>query len=82
MAGEKEYKDRMLVVRFMTVFEYLTLLEEICRKLAVLRKEAIVYLSAAVSDYYIPQSELAVHKIQSGEHPTLELSLKPVPKLL
>ncbi|NXK85016.1 PPCS ligase, partial [Amazona guildingii] len=39
------------------------------------------YLAAAVSDFYIPTSELPEHKIQSSEGP-LQITLKMVPKML
>ena len=48
----------------------------------IAKKSAIIYLAAAVSDFYIPEAELAVHKIQSADHSNLELCLKPVPKML
>ncbi len=41
----------------------------------------VLYLAAAVSDFYIPKSELPEHKIQSSKT-GLELKLKPVPKCL
>ncbi len=41
----------------------------------------LIYLAAAVSDFYIPKSELPEHKIQSSKT-GLELKLKPVPKCL
>ncbi|XP_043917717.1 phosphopantothenate--cysteine ligase isoform X2 [Protopterus annectens] len=39
------------------------------------------YLAAAVSDFYIPASEMPQHKIQSSSGP-LQLSMKMVPKIL
>lgn len=41
----------------------------------------MVYLAAAVSDFYIPKNELPEHKIQSSRE-GLTLNLKPVPKCL
>ena len=40
------------------------------------------FLAAAVSDFFIPTSEMEVHKIQSGEHDGLQLNLRNVPKCL
>lgn len=41
------------------------------------------YFAAAVSDFYIPSSEIAEHKIQSGKlSEGLDIHLKPVPKML
>lgn len=43
----------------------------------------MLYLAAAVSDFFVPPSELMEHKIQSGQHSDgLHLHLKPVPKCL
>ncbi|XP_043356038.1 phosphopantothenate--cysteine ligase isoform X2 [Dermochelys coriacea] len=39
------------------------------------------YLAAAVSDFYIPASEMSEHKIQSSEGP-LQITMKMVPKML
>ncbi|XP_029434509.1 phosphopantothenate--cysteine ligase isoform X2 [Rhinatrema bivittatum] len=39
------------------------------------------YLAAAVSDFYIPASEMPEHKIQSSSGP-LQISMKMVPKML
>jgi len=60
--------------------------------LAQLEKNALVYLSAAVSDFYIPYKDQAMHKIQSREAalsspsssplPGLSLQLSPTPKMM
>ena len=42
----------------------------------------IMYLAAAVSDFYIPENELGTHKIQSRDTEGMELRLKNTPKLL
>lgn len=72
------------MVPFFSVDEYLTLLEFMCRSLSLFGARALVYLAAAVSDFYLPFDEISEHKIQSsasqGNHLTLEL--KPVPKRL
>ncbi|XP_058858239.1 phosphopantothenate--cysteine ligase isoform X2 [Acipenser ruthenus] len=39
------------------------------------------YLAAAVSDFYIPASEMPEHKIQSSNGP-LQITMKMVPKIL
>ena len=41
----------------------------------------MIYLAAAVSDYFIPLEEMAEHKIQSGSG-DLSLTLRPTPKCL
>lgn len=48
-------KDRLLKITFTTLFEYLFLLREItCYALRPLGSQAMLYLAAAVSDFYIP----------------------------
>lgn len=49
--------------------------------LAPVGRSALLYLAAAVSDFYLPESQLAEHKIQSDEG-TLTLRLEPVPKVI
>ena len=41
----------------------------------------MLYLAAAVSDFYIPKEHLSEHKIQSSDGP-LNLKLQMVPKML
>ncbi|GCB70622.1 hypothetical protein scyTo_0005727, partial [Scyliorhinus torazame] len=43
--------------------------------------KAMFYLAAAVSDFFIPASEMPEHKIQSGVSP-LQLTMQMVPKML
>ncbi len=73
--------DFLLKVDFQTVSDYLTLLKYISIKLSVLERKALVYLAAAVSDFYLPKSEIPVHKIQSSIG-ALNINLKQVPKML
>ncbi|XP_076297597.1 phosphopantothenoylcysteine synthetase [Lasioglossum baleicum] len=81
----QNYKDTMnqkklLYLTFTTISEYLWLLRSACQVLACLKEKAILYLAAAVSDFYIPSTELSEHKIPSSKPPTIALQL--VPKLL
>ena len=71
-----------MTIKYRTLYEYLELLEKLCLKVNTAKKDSIIYLAAAVSDFYIPESELTIHKIQSSDHTNLELCLKPVPKIL
>ncbi|XP_012232057.1 phosphopantothenate--cysteine ligase [Linepithema humile] len=73
-------KKKLLQLTFTTVSEYLWLLRSACQALAPLENRAILYLAAAVSDFYIPSNEMAVHKISSSGPPTISLQL--VPKIL
>ncbi|KAJ3077275.1 hypothetical protein HDU98_004237 [Podochytrium sp. JEL0797] len=68
-------------IPFVDVSEYLFLLHEISTLLQPLESRAMLYLAAAVSDFYIPLSKLTHHKIQSGDGP-LHIELDQVPKVL
>ena len=51
---EAQRKHRLLLVSFTTLGEYLHLLRETCCALQPLGSRAMLYLAAAVSDFYIP----------------------------
>eukprot|EP00842_Homolaphlyctis_polyrhiza_P000541 jgi/Hompol1/1488/HPOL_005609-RA len=75
-------KNRLLIkIDFTTVSDYLFLLRGITLAMAPLGSMAMYYLAAAVSDYFIPQSRMYEHKIQSDSG-SLTLSLDPVPKII
>ncbi|XP_065210316.1 uncharacterized protein Ppcs [Planococcus citri] len=74
-------KNSLLCIPFTTLSDYLWLLKGICEKLTVLETRSLLYLAAAVSDFYIPTDEMTEHKIQSGDGP-LSISLQLVPKML
>lgn len=81
----RQYKEaleqgKLLQLSFTTLSEYLWLLRSACQALAPLENKAILYLAAAVSDFYIPSNEMSVHKIPSSGPPTIQLKL--VPKIL
>eukprot|EP00123_Amoebidium_parasiticum_P014656 comp22585_c1_seq1/m.34576 comp22585_c1_seq1/g.34576 ORF comp22585_c1_seq1/g.34576 comp22585_c1_seq1/m.34576 type:complete len:314 (-) comp22585_c1_seq1:31-972(-) len=72
---------RLHKIPFVTVTEYLFLLRMASQAFSVLGPSAMFYLAAAVSDFFIPVQDMAVHKIQSAGGP-LELRLQQVPKML
>ncbi|KAG8434296.1 hypothetical protein GDO86_012611 [Hymenochirus boettgeri] len=72
---------RLLPVEFNTLSDYLHLLQAAAQALSPLGSNAMFYLAAAVSDFYIPASEMPEHKIQSSSGP-LQLTMKMVPKML
>uniref|UniRef100_A0A7M4F9J9 Uncharacterized protein n=1 Tax=Crocodylus porosus TaxID=8502 RepID=A0A7M4F9J9_CROPO len=59
----------LLPLEFTGLAEYLALLRAAARALAPLGASAMFYLAAAVSDFYVPASEMPEHKIQSSEGP-------------
>uniref|UniRef100_K3X666 DNA/pantothenate metabolism flavoprotein C-terminal domain-containing protein n=1 Tax=Globisporangium ultimum (strain ATCC 200006 / CBS 805.95 / DAOM BR144) TaxID=431595 RepID=K3X666_GLOUD len=73
--------NSLLSLAFTSVDEYFFLLKLIAESVASWNERVLFYLAAAVSDFYIPQSELSEHKIQSRAGP-LTLTLQQVPKLL
>jgi phosphopantothenate-cysteine ligase len=74
--------SRLLPISFITIFEYLFLLRDICQNLSVLGTSALVFLAAAVSDFYVPEKEMVTDKIQSRAHDGLTVELRNVPKML
>lgn len=73
--------EKILYVNFTTVSDYFWLLRAACECLAQFGQKAVLYLAAAVSDFYVPSSEMPTHKMQSGAGaPTISLQI--VPKLL
>uniref|UniRef100_A0A7R9VCG3 DNA/pantothenate metabolism flavoprotein C-terminal domain-containing protein n=1 Tax=Chlamydomonas euryale TaxID=1486919 RepID=A0A7R9VCG3_9CHLO len=71
----------LLQVGYETLFEYLAYLAEIASMLSVFRAQVLFYLAAAVSDFYVPWSQLGEHKLQSDAG-VPQLRLSRVPKLL
>lgn len=85
VVAKQEYKDKMLQVSrkynaakrdnrllllpFTTVSEYLWTLKEIAILMQPLGPRGLFYLAAAVSDFFIPSDRLSEHKIQSSEIP-------------
>ncbi|KAK3602682.1 hypothetical protein CHS0354_017884 [Potamilus streckersoni] len=74
-------KRQLLMLEFNTLGEYLYLLKACSIALSPLGNRALLYLAAAVSDFYIPKDKMPEHKIQSSDGP-LQLSLEVVPKML
>lgn len=72
--------NRLLYINFTSVSDYLWLLRAACECLAPFEKRALLYLAAAVSDFYVPAQEMPTHKIQSTGAPKISLEL--VPKIL
>ncbi|KAJ1493050.1 DNA/pantothenate metabolism flavoprotein [Baffinella frigidus] len=79
---QPSWKKRLLKVAFTSVHEYLHLLRDVSIALQPAGPRAMIYLAAAVSDYFVPDAELAEHKIQSASGDDLCLTLRPTPKCL
>lgn len=78
---EAKKSNRILMLDFVTLPEYLFKLQSGTKILARLENRAMYYLAAAVSDFFIPSTKMAEHKIQSRDG-GLTLTLDQVPKFL
>lgn len=74
-----EKEGRLLTIPFRTLEEYLGRLQLCAEVLNESQSLALLYLAAAVSDYYFANK--AEHKIQSSNE-ELVLTLQPVPKVM
>lgn len=74
-------ENRLYTVPFRSVDEYLGKLKLCAESIRDSQSLAILYLAAAVSDFYVPKSQRSEHKIQS-KHGGLTLELSPVPKVM
>eukprot|EP00732_Lithocolla_globosa_P006073 Lithocolla_globosa_v1_NODE_6771_length_1037_cov_8.634420.p1 type:complete len:314 gc:universal NODE_6771_length_1037_cov_8.634420:970-29(-) len=82
----KEYeevveKNLLLQLTFVTIKEYLWLLQASAQAFGTFKKECLFYLAAAVSDFFIPDEKMVEHKIQSSDG-ALTLTMDKVPKVL
>jgi phosphopantothenate-cysteine ligase len=59
----------LLLISYTTVSEYLFELRMLAQCMKPLGPNALFYLAAAVSDFFIPRDRMAEHKIQSSEIP-------------
>lgn len=75
------HSSKLLMITFTTLSEYLHILKITTESLQSFKKSALVYLAAAVSDFYIPPPKMSTHKIHSADGP-LNLELHLVPKIL
>ncbi|KAF4618837.1 hypothetical protein D9613_010068 [Agrocybe pediades] len=66
---------------FVTVNDYLWLLRAVSQEMAILKRRAMFYLAAAVSDFFLPRQKMSEHKIQSGKG-SLHIEMDQVPKIL
>lgn len=54
-------ENRMLLLEFVTLPEYLFKLQAGTKILARLQDKAMYYLAAAVSDFFIPSQKMVIH---------------------
>lgn len=96
LEAKQKYKYQILEIEYHTIFSYLYGLHrfsEVMQKFVDSQDKekasptkGVIYLAAAVSDFYVPLSEMSEHKIQSREttqeHGGLTLHLASTPKYL
>ncbi|KAJ3018456.1 hypothetical protein HKX48_002881 [Thoreauomyces humboldtii] len=74
-------KHLLIMESFVTVEDYLFFLRRFTTSMAVLKENAMYYLAAAVSDFFVPSDKMEEHKIQSSGG-ALVLQLDQVPKVI
>lgn len=52
--------NKILYINFTSVVDYMWLLRAACECLAAFDKRAVLYLAAAVSDFYIPSDKMVM----------------------
>ena len=60
-------ENTLLILSFVTITEYLWELREVAKLMQPLGSDALFYLAAAVSDFFVPADRMVEHKIQSSE---------------
>lgn len=81
-AEYNEHRDNLLLIDYYTVADYLFLLLEMSKLLAPLGDEAMLFLAAAVSDFFLADKYISEHKICSDEASNFQITLSPVPKMI
>jgi len=76
----KHYQHSLCEISFTTLSDYLWMLRTASSILNNV-SNSLLYLAAAVSDFYVPADQLPQHKLQSSEGPP-EVHLHIVPKML
>jgi len=71
---------RLLSLSFNSLSEYLWLLRASAEALGRIDSKVLLYLAAAVSDFYVPPRDMSTHKIHSDSPLSIKLNL--VPKML
>ena len=73
------YKDKIYFEHFTDVIEYLEKYEFMIKSLNKFNERSLIFLAAAVSDYYVPEEVMSTHKIQSSSE-NININLYPVKK--
>ncbi|ODN02853.1 hypothetical protein Ocin01_03835 [Orchesella cincta] len=76
----EKYKTSCFAITYESLGDYLWFLKGVSTELNSIGARGMLYLAAAVSDFYIPKNDMPEHKIQSDRRPEITFSL--VPKML
>jgi len=77
----KKFEENLCQITFTSLSSYLWLLKSASQLLSKTVVNSMLFLAAAVSDFYVPASQLPEHKIQSSAGPPA-VQLHLVPKML
>lgn len=75
----EKYSNNIVYIDYNDIETYLELYEYISKKLSIFGKRSVIFLAAAVSDFYIPKEKISENKIQSNEE-GLMIQLFPIKK--
>jgi phosphopantothenate-cysteine ligase len=70
-------KNLLLTLPFVTITDYLFVLREIAHLMRPLGPSGLLYLAAAVSDFFVPPERMVEHKIQSTNAAEAKASAQP-----
>lgn len=65
--NEAKASNRLLMLPFVTITDYLFELRAVAQLMRPLGPSGLLYLAAAVSDFFLPPDRMAEHKIQSTD---------------
>ena len=65
--NEAKAGNRLLMIPFVTITDYLFELRAVAQLMQPLGPSGLLYLAAAVSDFFLPPDRMAEHKIQSTD---------------
>ncbi|KAK8176233.1 DNA/pantothenate metabolism flavoprotein [Phyllosticta citribraziliensis] len=65
--SEVKRANTLLILSFVSITDYLWELREVAKLMRPLGANALFYLAAAVSDFFVPKDRMVEHKIQSAE---------------
>jgi phosphopantothenate-cysteine ligase len=78
----RKMPSNFFAVSFTQVFEYILLLKNVLELTKAFRRNVLVCLAAAVSDFYVPFEHMSDHKLQSRNSEDVNIPLRHVPKAL